>query len=89
MQIEQIAAQLTAEQALELDALTEANKAIGGDSFVSRVHWRGLYSGLVRKGLVVWRNPPEPFSRRRFAGTHVTSLGLAVHFYLQENNHAG
>jgi hypothetical protein len=60
----------------ELDALARANKALNGPSFIMRHHWRESgYHRLVRQGLVIWGDPPEGFTKKRFAGTQITAFG--------------
>ena len=66
---------LTTDEICELDALDSINRVLRRDSFIARHYWREGYSRLVRLGLVIWRDPPKGFSRRRFAGIRITAKG--------------
>ncbi|MCG8271618.1 hypothetical protein MIC97_08895 [Aquamicrobium sp. NLF2-7] len=69
---------LTEAQREELFALKETNDLVG-PSFLMRHHWHESgYQTLVRRGLVVWGDPPEGFDKRMFAGVEITEAGRAA-----------
>ena len=60
----------------ELETLRHVNDALGGPSFIDKIHWeQSGYKYLVEAGFVEWGDPPKGFDAERFAGTMITEKG--------------
>lgn len=70
---EQPTPDLTMEQIEEMKAVKEITDAIGKPTFIHKSNWRGLYCGIVRKGLVTW--DPHPEFGRDFRKVALTEEG--------------